>query len=111
MVRAGVFFAICGLIVLSSGTSALRKSPANTSALWSLVLGCFSLGFAGVASYGVLRGLPRLIVTPTGVWLETIFGPRRASWESLSLFEVTPLTWSHRSHQSATASIIGPQVS
>ena len=111
IVRAGVFFAICGLILLSSGISALRRSPADTSALWLLVLGCVSVGFVGVASYGVLRGLPRLTVTPAGVSLDTMSGSFEASWQSLSLFQAPPLTWSLRSYQSATASIIGKEVS
>lgn len=111
MVRAGIFFAICGLILLSSGANKLRKSPADTSALWSLVLGCFALGFAGVAFYGVLRALPRLTVEPAGVRLDTMFGSLEASWNSLSLFQAPPVTGSRRSYQSALASIIGPEVS
>jgi hypothetical protein len=113
IVRGGVSFALCGAVILLAGSSALHKSPggADARALWLVTLGCFSLGFAGITFLGVLRGLPRLTMTPVGVRLDTMFGSLEASWQSLAQFQVTPLTWSRRPRQSAIASIIGPEVS
>jgi membrane associated rhomboid family serine protease len=114
-IRGGIVFALIGLILLLAAIGAAHKSPtgADANAVWSFVLGFASLGFAAIFFFGAMRGLPRLTVTRTGVRLETMFGLLAASWESLSLFEVTPLTWSRRGRaiQSATASIVGPQVS
>jgi rhomboid protease GluP len=70
-------------------------------------LGCFGVGM--VVAVGALRGRPRLIVTPAGVTLETLYGTKWADWSSLAAFELTtryvgPL-W--RSVRSATARITG----
>ena len=72
-----------------------------------LLLLCFPLSLIRFAN--ALRGLPRLIITPNGVRLETGIGSKWAGWDSLAPFglNTTYVGRSKREMRSGSAKLIG----
>ncbi len=111
---AAIFFIIVGT---SIGWPVLREivlwrhggTPPSPRSLFMLLTGFASLGMGVLAVAGVLRGLPRLMVTPAGVTLRTNFGTKWADWASLAVFELTTIYAGplRRRVLSATARVVG----
>jgi rhomboid protease GluP len=72
-----------------------------------LVLLCFPLGL--ICFVNALRGLPRLVIGPSGVKLESATGAKWANWDSLAPFalKITYVGRSRREIRTGTAKVVG----
>jgi membrane associated rhomboid family serine protease len=63
-----------------------------------------------ILTLNVLRGLPRLAITPQGVSQKTSFGTKWASWDSIDSFAITTVHAGRfsRSIRMASAKVVGP---
>jgi rhomboid protease GluP len=114
MLRAAAFFLACGVLLVWPPIVAIRVSGVlpDGNSLSLLLLGCTGLVFGGFALFAALCGLPRLSVTAGVVRLNTMFGSKWASLDSLSAFEVTSVAIGliRNPVAMASASIIGSRV-
>jgi rhomboid protease GluP len=103
------------LLILASGL--LAKSQRASSLSWSsgiaVAFACLGLllGIWKIAT--ILRGYPRLLVSPAGIRLQSGIRTRWADWNSLTAFQlqITHVGFNKRPLMSATAGIIGPKAS
>jgi rhomboid protease GluP len=105
-------FVLASLPALSSVWNWFSGGPIPSSGTFKLVLGGLFFALLGIhAVINVLRGFPRLTVTPEGIKFESTFGTKWARWNSLDSFMVRTTQFRFSKRHSAIAKIVGPNAS
>ncbi len=99
-IRAAAFLGIAGLAVaLPRLAPLLQGGVTDIGALVVPALGLLAVLAGLVLLAGVLRGLPRVTATHSGIACQTVFGTRSARWAEISPFRLTTLPAGYRSRR------------